>query len=201
MFDEARICDFFADWVATHGSSGPTGRIAASLAAGELDSAPLDAIASQHGVGRDHWFRGQILDLLLDYVRQRLSAGRLTFEDVVDVRVLRGALAIRDGELYSARASELSELLQAAFDDALDDALLDEPEEAFLVNIQAALDLSYDQFLVLSRPALERARTDLNLRIARASARDVGSLREKLAALEPIVRLAEQHARTIGALY
>ena len=203
--DLDRIPSFFASWIAEHGSKGPCGEVATWLASGELEPAGFSDIVRHHGAERAPWFRIQVMDLVLDYAKDRLSHGLLTIDDISDVTLLKRALHIREGEFFKERPAEVAAFLQSALEDILVDERIDAHEELHLVGLQAAFDLSYDQFLALSRVAFERAMADLDLKLAsadragdRTAWHRLGGLRS---ALEPTYWLATQQHRTLGALF
>ena len=198
-----RIPTFFTAWIATNGAGGPAGEIAAWLASGGIDAAGYTEIVGRHGAGHEHWFHDSMLDLVLAYARVRLAEGILNLSDVADIRVLRMALHVEDADLYERRPAELSAFLQETYEAILADGYIDEREDLYLVEVQAAFGLSYDQFLMLARPALERAATGLRLglQLGTASRDDREIVQEKLAALEPTYLLATAHRRSLGALY
>jgi hypothetical protein len=90
-------------------------------------------------------------------------------------------------------------------DTILADERVDHFEELHLVSVQAAFDLSYDQFLSLGRAALERTIANLDFKRALAE-RDCNvatadTLTRTRAALEPLYWLTSRQRRTLGALY
>jgi hypothetical protein len=134
-----------------------------------------------------------------------LSQGLLTIDDIADIQLLKRALHVSEGEFVNHRPAEVSAFLQLALDGILADDRIDEYEELYLVTVQAAFDLSYDQFLTLGRAALERAIASLDLKRAIAERRDDGAtvrgVDRKRAALEPFYWLTSRQRRSLGALY
>lgn len=96
--DVDRIPTFFAAWLSAHGSAGPCGEVALWLSSGELDPSSFSAIIVSHGVSREPWFRADMLDLVLDYARERLSQGLLTIDDIADIQLLKRTLHVGEGE-------------------------------------------------------------------------------------------------------
>lgn len=199
-----RIPIFFAKWIAEHGDRGPVGEVAQWLATGELEPLSFAALVAKHGCGREPWFRLGVLDLVLDYARDRLARGGLTVHDVTDVRLLKFALHVADGDFFEHRPSEVSAFLQDTVEAVLTDGVLADIEELYLVEVQAAFDLSYDQYLILARPALERAMSRLR---TTGSSNQVDFLAANngaaapLSSLESTYRLALRHRRSPGAMY
>jgi hypothetical protein len=191
-----RIAEFFASWIANNGRQGPTGAVAAWLSSGGLSPLEFERIALEGDASRDQWFRDQMLDLFLGYVAERVADQALTLETVADVHLLRKALEIHQGELVSRRSVEISALIQHVVDDVMSDDRIERSEELHLDGVQAAFDLSYDDFLRLARSALERARAELERRLENGNMRTADDQK-----LEVLCRLAEMQRRSLGALY
>jgi hypothetical protein len=128
----------------------------------------------------------------------------LTVDDINDVRMLKHTLHVQEGELFANRPAEISQLLQLALAGILDDDQIDSSEDLYLVSLQGAFDLSYDQFLTLARPAFERELANLDARLNASQAVDPGSweqLAKKRAGLEAIFQLVQRQHRSLGALF
>lgn len=198
-----RIRGFFAEWVATNGNKGAVGEIAQWLAESGLEPGRHAEIVERHGVAREPWFCDALLDLVIAFAQQRFGEGPPSLEDVSEIRLLRGALHVHDEALFERRPVEISRLLQGVFEAVLSDGVIEEWEDLYLVEVQAAFGLSYDQLLILARPALERAVAALRSAYAKNTGLIESQLspEQKLAALEPMYRLAVLRPRTLGALY
>jgi hypothetical protein len=199
-----RIPTFFKLWVASNENRGAVGDVAQWLADGGLDPAGYDA-RTAHYDAHDAAFRGQMLDLVLDYARHRLMDAPLNIEDVVDIRLLKYALRIEEGEFFRHRAADVSALLDGSLAADLENDFMADAEDLHLVGIQAAFDLSYDQFLTLAGPAYGRALDALRQRLEAIPADDERAhvqVTAKLAAIEPVYRLAklqEDGARDVAS--
>jgi hypothetical protein len=196
---------FFTAWIGAHGKQGACAEVVAWLASGELDPTEFGAIVSRHGVGRERWFRDDMLDLVIEYARYRLGTRLLTLDDITDIQLLKRGLHVHEGEFFDHRPAEVSAFIQLMLDAILADERVDHFEELHLVSVQAAFDLSYDQFLSLGRPALERTIANLDFKRALAE-RDCNlatadTLTRARAGLEPLCWLTSRQRRTLGALY
>jgi hypothetical protein len=134
--------------------------------------------------------------LIIGYVREALQSGTLAATHLSDVRILSLCLAVPAGEFMDLRPAEIAALLGDQLDRILEDAVIDDEEELYQVDLQAAFGLGYDDYLMLVRRAFERAYADLSARAARGE-----SVADKLRAIEPIYRLAISRPRTLGALF
>jgi hypothetical protein len=186
----------FSGLAASAGTSGPIGEVVHLLSVGELTPTVFGALCRKHGLQREQWFRGQVLDLVIGYVQDALRSGALTSAHQADVRILSMCLDISAGEFVDRRPAEIAALLGEELERILDDDVIDDAEELYQVDLQTAFGLGYDDYLTLVRTAFERAHADLSARAARGEA--VGA---KLRALEPIYRLATSRPRSLGALY
>jgi len=182
------------------GTQGPLGEVIHLLASGELDASATDAICHKHDVSREPWFRRQLLDLVLGYVAAALENGPLTAEHQANVRALRRCLRMADGEFAELRSSEVAALLGEQLDRILEDGQVDDAEELYQVELQAAFGLSYDQYLALTRAVIERAYAALRMQLGQFGDSPLAT-RRKLEALEPLYKLATAQRRSLGAMY
>jgi hypothetical protein len=191
-------------WIAEHfgrvlnqlGTRGVIGEVVQFLATGDVAPDSFRTVRVRHGLHREDWLRGQILDLVLDCVREILADGVLTADRQADVRALRLCLEIPDGEFMDRRPAELAAILGEELDRILEDSVIDEGEELYQVELQALFGIGYDDYLALTRTAFEGAHTELS-----EFARSSSAAATKLAALEPIYQLVISHHRRLGALY
>ncbi len=199
------LTDYFSSILAETGSRGPVGELVSLLSQGTLDRGAFSEIISRHGVARESWFRKQRLDLVLGYVIARLDSGPMHNDDVASVSSLKKCLGITEGEFISLRPAEVAALLAGQLNRILEDDIIDEREDLYQLDLQAAFDLSYDQYLQLTRAEFERAMASLSERAEYArSAGNQTLAREldlKIAALQPVYQLSLSQPRTLGALY
>jgi hypothetical protein len=195
-----RIRTFFAGWVAANGNRGPVGEIAQCLADGKLEPASYYDIVARHGVAREQWARDGLIDLVLNYSRDRFAGGLPSIEEAIEIKQLRATLHIGDEALIERRPVEISRLLLPVFDAVLADGEIDDAEDRFLIELQAAFGLSYDQFLMFARPSLEHAVDALRTVCEQADLGPRAPATLKLKALDPIYRLAVHQRGSLGAL-
>jgi hypothetical protein len=202
--DLDRLPSFFAKWAAQNENRGAVGEVAQLLSAGSFSPTEFAEIVQRHGCAHDSWFHDAMLDLVLGYASERFAAGPPEIPDVGDLLLLQKALHIEEGQFFERRAAEVSRLIQEQFDAILADGVIDNTEDLYLVELQAAFQLSYDQLMILARPAIERAVTTLRTGVGMAGQWGSASRRtalEKLAALESTYRIATANHRTLGGLY
>src|SRR4051812_34714113 len=88
---------YFRALAAARGVHGPIGELSRLLSASVLDPTEYARTCVDHGVGREPWFRRQVLDLMLGYVARALEDGPLSSETQRDLNELRRFLHIQDG--------------------------------------------------------------------------------------------------------
>jgi hypothetical protein len=203
--DLEHIPRFFTRWIAANGNRGAVGEVAQWLADGSLDPTSFAEIVERNGCSREVWFRDGMVDLVLAYATERLTLTRRPeIPDVSDIRLLQLVLHIDEDEFFFRRPAELSRLIQDQFDFILEDGVIDGAEDLYLVELQAAFQLGYDELMILARPAIERAVVTLETGLGMAGQWNAASRRaalEKLTALEPTYLLATANQRSLGALY
>lgn len=199
------LSDHFTKTLAETGPHGAVGELLSFLAQGTLDGMAFTEIIKRHGVSRELWFRKQRLDLVLGYVSHLLDASRLIKDDLATLAELKNCLGIAEGEFISLRPAEVASILVVQLNQILVDDYIDPGEDLYQLELQTVFDLSYDQYLQLTRAEFEREMASLNERVeaAQNSLKDAiaQDLDRKIRALEPIYRLAVAQPRTLGALY
>jgi hypothetical protein len=148
--------------------SGPTGAVAEILlllSHGMLDGAPFAKIIKEHGLNREPWFRQQRLDLVLGYVSTLLSEGDLDPNALGSIATLKMCLGVSEGDFIALRPAEVAAVLTSELEQILEDDFIDEVEDLRQMELQAAFDLSYDQYLQLTRAEFEREMASLMERL------------------------------------
>jgi hypothetical protein len=187
------------------GSTGAVAEILLLLSQGILDGAPFAKIIKQHELNREPWFRQQRLDLVVGYISALLSEGELDSKALGSIATLKKCLGVLEGDFISLRPAEVAAVLTSELERILEDDFIDEVEDLRQTELQAAFDLSYDQYLQLTRAEFEREMASLMERLELAkrarNSESVRVLEEKIQALDPIYQLAVSQPRRLGALY
>lgn len=203
MADFDRMRAFFGNWVAANGNRGPVGEIAQCLADGELGLDAYYDIVARHGIAREPWARDGLIDLVIAYSKDRFANGVPAVADLTDIRRLRTTLRIRDAAMIERRPVEIAGLLLPVFEAVFAKEAFGDSEERYLVEVQAAFGLGYDELLMLARPALAAViavlRSHVEHRAELAPVHNAGI--RKLAALEPLYQLARRRPRSRGAIH
>ena len=205
MTAEETLRSHFSTALADGGSTGAVGEILLLLSQGVLDGREFAEIIKKHELHREPWFRHQRLDLIIGYVNALLSDGELDSQSLKSIKTLKKCLEVAEGDFVSLRPAEVAAVLTGQLEQILEDDFIDEMEDLRQTELQAAFDLSYDQYLQLTRAEFERAMASLQERSELAKrTRDNNSARlldERIAALNPIYQLAISQPRRLGALY
>lgn len=182
------------------GLRGPTGEIIASLGAGHYDPVVFTDVCSRYGVIRAAWFRGQLLDLILGLLAETAEVAQLPADLLLDARALKSFFHVEEGEFLRLKPNETAAILGAQLDSLLADGEITEREDLYQVQLQEAFDLSYDEYVMLIRPAIERAWLKLQTPVPG----EFGSESRRLSLLEalrPLYELAQAQPRTLGTFY
>lgn len=182
------------------GLRGPTGEVIAILARGEYDPAAFADVRTRHGVEREDWFRGQLLDLIFGVLATQGDGEPLAAELIHDLTALGLFLHVEDGEFLRLKPNETAAVLGAQWDLLLADGEITDSEDLYQVELQDLFGLSYDQYVMLIRPAIERAWA----RLQAPAPGEFGSESRRLRlrdALQPLYELARSQPRTLGTFY
>jgi hypothetical protein len=198
---ERLIKDWFQQRLTEWPDWSPLHEEAAQLAHGTIDPAERSRLESVRAFEAGSGLRGNELDLIVAFIRQ-------AFENRVGMSILSSAAAhlkryfgVAEGEFIRLRPNEIAQLIAERLDAILEDGMVDRSEELDQVELQRFFDLSYDDYLALGRPAIERAYTDLEFGVTSRLTDSPARRRAKLTLLTPLYRLATSRHRTPGALY
>lgn len=192
-----RIPEYFRSLVESREAGGPIGEVMAWLATENPVLDHFGRLVNEKGLRHEDWFRRQIADVVLEYIRIVRSLRPISEEQLVEIELLKDALHVREGELLQYRAAEITAILCEEVDIALNDGLLSEEDDLHLVRLQIAFDLGYDEFLSRCRTSLERGIDALTYKsVHQSDPRALKDLEVKVAHLTPLARLAAlKHSR------
>jgi len=187
------------------GNRDPVGALVSLLAAGERNRTAFRSLTDEFEVGRDEWFRKNVLDLVLGFIEHVLNGGSPAHPDIQAIEELKAFVDIREGEFIQQRPVEISAILTQHLEAILDDLTIDSREDLQQVELQSVFDVSYDQYLALTRRPIESAMETLQQQLRYATEnRDrllMADSEMKLRALEPLFLLAVAQPRTLGGRY
>jgi hypothetical protein len=173
---------------------------ARQLAAGNMASSARMSCPEVQAMTPTPEMRAAEVGLILDFLTSHLERGVSITELVAPVRALKRYFAIREGELLGLRRVEIASIVGHQMEGILarPDAVVAEGTDE--VELQAFFDLGYDDFLAMARPAFERVHAQLRGQRVESQP-DPRLAARRLAAFEPVFRLATVRRRRPGALY
>lgn len=142
--------------VAAAAQDSAVGAVTELIAEDRLDGITLGEVVAHYRVETSAHFRDGLLDLVIRAAREALRDHCLTREEVESIRLLKIALRIQAGDFYRYRRAAIADLLLGEVQRLLEDDRIDETEALYQVELQALFDLSYDQYVDLTREQLTR---------------------------------------------
>jgi len=163
----------FQDYHLDHPSASRFALAAASaLVEDKLAPGGLEAFALEQGITELGSVKSDTLDLILYYIRHALIDHALSPEEIESVRRLKRLFHIEEGDFWQYRRPEVGDIVALEMERILADKVIDRAEELHQVALQGFFDLSYDQYLELTKEqvanivdaVLEAVETDDTLR-------------------------------------
>jgi len=133
--------------------SAPVRELVEAIMAETLTREQVPAILERHGVTRDALLP-ELLEVVLYYAEFSLVDHELSPDELATVRDLKRALHVEEGELWTVHRDQLARLVLLAVERILADRAVSRAEELHQVELQAVLDLGYDQFVELVTEAV-----------------------------------------------
>jgi hypothetical protein len=131
--------------------------IAEQISVGQLTAQNLENLLRENGQNSIESIKNNILDMLLAYVNFILEDNCITSNEAENVHFLKRFFKIREGDFYSKKYHQIEEILNKQFEYMYQNNVIDTNEALQKVELQQLFDLSYDQFLELSRNAVQGA--------------------------------------------
>ena len=192
------IREYFQRRLGEWGDNSPLHHEASQLAAGVLDPGERRGLDSVQSFEQEPSVRGAELDLLVGFVddgiERRVAMPLLSLAMVH----LKRYFSVDEGEFVDARPREVARLIGERLDAILADGVIDQPEDLEQVELQQIFDLSYDDYLALGCPAIERAYQNLDRGIDPRTNDAPGARARKMALLLPPYNLAQAQRGTLG---
>jgi hypothetical protein len=92
-------------------------------------------------------FKPALLDFVIDYIDLSLHCFQLSASDRDDIKKLKIALQIKEGDFYNFKYSKVAQILKVQLQHIYKDKKVSETEAELKLHLQDVFDLSYDQFL------------------------------------------------------
>lgn len=140
----------FSTLLANSQQAGAIRKIVELLASDSCTPRTFNKVCAEYGV-KPADLKEESLDLVLYYVEDCLSDHTLTVEEKAAIRLLKLSLGIEEGDFYNLRHERVQNLLVIEIRRILGDKTVDPAEGLYQVDLQKIFDLSYDQWLELTR--------------------------------------------------
>lgn len=183
------LASSFQRYVRSRAASEFQRRVAELAAHENLTRTTLVTAAREAGLQDISEATDDLLDLLLYYVRLSLSDHQLSGGEMGSIRATARLFQIEEGDLLARRGDEVAELVGAEMQHILMDHEVDSDEAAQKVLLQEALGLSYDQFVELSRPLVDKAVSELFERAGSGAEADPDRMLRQVSALDTVYRM------------
>ncbi len=128
--------------------------VADALRGSAVDRDRISSIAAEHGVDDLEDAKPAMLDLVLYYIRYALIDHALSPNETETAMQLKRLLRVEEGDFWRLRRREVGQIISMEMERILADGRIDYSEELHQVEVQALFDLSYDQYLELTKEEL-----------------------------------------------
>lgn len=146
------IQEFFSSMLESRPQPGPLGAIVKLLASG-CGSRREIAEALE---GRRSLLEEDLLELVVLFIGGCIRDHRLDDGERREIDRLKKLLGIREGSLFKSRRAEITGLIREEIELVLADRKVDREEALYQAVLQDVFDLSYDEYLSVTREAVRR---------------------------------------------
>lgn len=179
----------FSTVVAASDNQGPLAEVVRLLASGVQDPDVFRAVLESGPAAHDPAFRHRIRKLVLGFVEKVVEDAAFTAAEEADVLMLRRLLRVADGDLIANCPTDVEAILDRELDRILGDRAVSDTEALFQVRLQAALGLSYDDYLRLTRRGFERVFHELSAVASAGPPQAAAEASRQLSLIEPVYLL------------
>jgi len=194
------IAGAFRRYAGSRSASDLARRVAALAEQENLTRSSLTSACLEVGLQDIAEAKEDLTDLLLYYIRLALADHDLTKDEMTTIRHLRRVFQIEEGDLLERRGEDLSDLVGIEMRRILTDHQVDHTEAVQKVRLQEALGLSYDEFVGLSKPLIERVVAELFEEASQTEGANIHWLHERISALDTVYRLDEFLDRQVAGV-
>ena len=130
--------------------------IANEISEGKLTSEKLSSILAEHRTDLKA-IKDQVLNMILSYIEIIVKDNYITEFEGSSVRFLKRFFRVEEGDFYSKKYISVEDILTKQFEYMYLNNKIDESEALHKVSLQILFDLSYDQFVELSKRTVLKA--------------------------------------------
>ena len=195
------LSEVFADYIVSHQPFGPIAEVADLLASEDFSKGAFDELCSGLSIQQSLLPKEDLLDLLLFFVKFCLRDHKLTSDEMLTIRQLKIIFRVKETDLYRLKREAVKELLTIEISRILNDKTVDQPEALHQADLQRVLDLSYDQYLELTKEPIGRIIDDLIAKISDdrvVTDAEREELFRQMIALDTVYSLSPAQKRKIG---
>lgn len=150
------IRKFFSHYISSNKLSGRLAEIVQALAEESIQSTRLRNLIPLQDDREYLALRSDVLDLVLLYIASCLEDHYLTSNESSDVYYLKAVFHIQEEDFYVYKYTRVEEMLSTQVVRILGDESVDRTEALQQVELQRCFGLSYDQFLKITRPHVDK---------------------------------------------
>ena len=151
----------FSQYLSSNRPSGSLAEIAKRLAEEGIQNSKLRDLIPLREEREYSAVQSDLLDLVLFYITFCLEDHHLTSEECSNVHYLKAFFHIQEEDFYTYKCSQVKQILSAQISRILSDQNVDRTEAIQQVELQRCFGLSYDQFLQITHPHVERIVNEL----------------------------------------
>jgi uncharacterized protein YlzI (FlbEa/FlbD family) len=170
------------------------------LVSGSLSPKVFDDFCVEWELQDSPSFQEELLDLLLFYIEYCLKDHALTSDEKSSIRELKLLFHIKEGDFYKFKRPEVKGLLVNEVSRILEDKSVDKVEALHQTDLQGIFDLSYDQYLKITRESIEKIVDDMIAKITGdkvVTDEEQEELTQQIMALDTVYRLNAKQKKIV----
>ncbi len=122
---------------------------------GEFSRAAVNEVCREFKLQDLNEIKPELLDLVLYYTSCCLEEHAITEEEKIELKFLKILFQIKEGDLFEYKSNQIRQIISIEAKRILADWKVDETESLYQVDLQQIFDLSYDQYLSITRPLIK----------------------------------------------
>lgn len=194
------VTELFGRYTAPGAPDTPVAGVARLIMEGRLSRTSADQLLDHYGIQYTRHFRDSLVDLVINVIREALRDSELTEDEEQFIQSLKRSLRLEEGDLLANRRADVMSILTREVERILQDGQVDSVESLHQVALQRAFDLSYDQYVELTRKPVERLMDRFIAQITSdgiVTPEERVRLERQLLALDTVYTLTAQQRRSL----
>ncbi len=193
----------FSTYQNTKNLSGRVAEIVRILAEDSIQNLKLRALIPPEEEKEYSAMQSDLIDLMLFYIKSCIKDHYLTSDECTDAIYLKMIFRINEEDMYFYKLEEIEQLLSGQISKILSDQRVNPSEALQQVELQRCFGLSYDQFLQITRPHVDRIINKLLQQITMDSTvtkSEREMLTQQILDLNTVYSLNSDQSRLLGKL-